>query len=129
MTETTNKIIKITSTELLILLLSWLLLSGACQSDLTAEDKQVMEELETILIKKHQKQNCLDNLSYLQSVENSKGLLYCNENDEEIKTKREHLLSHIAGEEYENVDLKIAEKISTNTWMDAIEKLSFLLSE
>lgn len=124
----TTKIMKVIITAVLVCGLCFALLYGACNSELTAEDQQAIKNLESILIQKHQKQNCLDNLTYLQSVENSKWILHCNENDEEIKEKRQALFSHISGEEYENIDLKIAEKVTDWTWT-ALEKLSFLLSE
>lgn len=127
--EGTTKIIKIISTSLIILGLAGILLYGACKSELTEEDKQAIQQLEDVLIMKHKKQNCLDNLTYLESMENSKGILHCSQDDEDIKTKRESLLAHIRWEEYENVDNKIAEKVVTNTGMTSIEKLSFLLSE
>lgn len=124
-----TKVMKIAMTTVLILAITGWIICNTCKSDLTETDKQALSDLESVLIKKHQKQTCLDNLSYLESVENSKGLLYCNENDAEIKEKRDSLLHHIAWEEYENVDLKIAEKIASNTWITAIEKINFLLSE
>ena len=83
----TTKIMKVIITAVLVCGLCFALLYGACNSELTAEDQQAIKNLETILIQKHQKQDCLDNLTYLQSVENSKGILHCNENDEEIIKK------------------------------------------
>ena len=124
-----TKIIKIVITAIWVCLLCGILLYGSCKSDLTPEDQKAIKDLETILVKKHEKQNCLNNLSYLESIENARGILHCNWNDEENKEKRENILNHITWEEYENVDLKIAEKLSNDTWTTSLEKLSFLLSE
>lgn len=124
----TTKIMKVIITAVLVCGLCFALLYGACNSELTAEDQQAIKNLETILIQKHQKQDCLNGLTYLESIENARWILHCNENDEEIIKKRQALFSHISGEEYENIDLKIAEKVTDWTWT-AMEKLTFLLSE
>lgn len=123
-----TKVMKIAMTTVLILTITGWIICNTCKSDLTETDKQALSDLESVLIKKHQKQDCLNGLTYLESIENARWILHCNENDEEIKEKRQALFSHISGEEYENIDLKIAEKIADWTWT-AMGKLSFLLSE
>lgn len=131
MGEKTLTIIKLSATALLIIgILSLTFVVG--QNRISEKDQRAINSLEEVLKIKQQKQNCLDNLTALQTEEYLKGVWdYCKTDDEKIKELKSIIDSTINGFEYENIDRLIQEKkdgqIINNTGMTAIEKLEGLL--
>lgn len=132
MGEKTLTIIKLSATALLIIgILSFTFVVG--QNRISEKDQIAINSLEEVLKIKQQKQNCLDNLTALQTEEYLKGVWdYCKTDDERIKELKNIIDTTINGFEYENIDRLIQEKkdgqIINSTGMTAIEKLEGLLA-
>ena len=131
MGEKTLTIIKLSATALLIIgILSLTFVVG--QNRISEKDQIAINSLEEVLKIKQQKQNCLDNLTALQTEEYLKGVWdYCKTDDERIKELKNIIDTTINGFEYENIDRLIQEKkdgqIINSTGMTSIEKLKGLL--
>lgn len=131
MTEKTLRLVKIITAVVLIL---WFIaLTFAMEwNHIEEKDQKAIESLKEVLKMKHQKQDCVDNLTALQTEEYLKGVWeYCKTDDEKIKELKDTINNTINGFEYENIDRLIQEKkdvqIINNTWMTAMEKLEGLL--
>lgn len=129
MNEKTLKIIKIIATSLLILgALAFTLAMGTWKNYTKQTDK-----LTELLELKDTKQQCVDNLTALQTQEYFKWAEnHCRENDERIKTLKQELEEMISWYEYENIDRiveeKRQEKIINDESITAIQKLEGLLA-
>lgn len=125
----TKKIIKIIISSILLLALLGVVFSMGILKTKTSDVKNVVVELIEL---KDIKQECLDNLSYQEAIEEYKGISHCGNNDERIKELK-NTLQEFLKNDYEKVDERIEEKkqelILSNTWFTDLEKLTFLLSE
>lgn len=75
------------------------------------KDQKAIESLQEVLKMKHQKQDCVDNLTALQTEEYLKGVWeYCKTDDEKIKELKDIINNTINGFEYENIDRIVEEK-------------------
>jgi hypothetical protein len=127
MTETTTKAIKIIGTIIALIGLWWIIL--ASWETKTGEAQAIVKELIQL---KDQKEDCKNNLSYNDTIEDYKWFSKCWDNDERIKELKEQLQEKLLND-YEQVDAKIMEKqlqmiADAETWK--AEKLTaFIMSE
>lgn len=125
----TKNIIKIVLSAILLIGLIWIVLANGIFKTKTSDVKDVIVELIDL---KDIKQECLDNLSYQEAIEEYKGLSHCGNNDERIKELKETLQEFLRND-YERVDERIEEKrqekILADTGTTSLEKLTFILSE
>jgi len=124
----TKNILKIVLSALLLIGLIWIVLACWIKTK-TGDVKDVIIELIDL---KDIKQECLDNLSYQEAIEEYKGFSHCGNNDERIKELKETLQEFLRND-YERVDERIEEKkqekILADTGTTSLEKLTFILSE
>ena len=124
----TKNILKIVLSALLLIGLIWIVLACWIKTK-TGDVKDVIIELIDL---KDIKQECLDNLSYQEAIEEYKGFSHCGNNDERIKELKETLQEFLRND-YERVDERIEEKkqekILADTGTTSLEKLTFILGE
>lgn len=124
----TKNILKIVLSAVLLIGLIWIVLACWIKTK-TGDVKDVIIELIDL---KDIKQECLDNLSYQEAIEEYKGFSHCGNNDERIKELKETLQEFLRND-YERVDERIEEKkqekILADTGTTSLEKLTFILSE
>ena len=124
----TKNILKIVLSALLLIGLIWIVLACGIKTK-TGDVKDVIIELIDL---KDIKQECLDNLTYQEAIEEYKGFSHCGNNDERIKELKETLQEFLRND-YERVDERIEEKkqekILADTGTTSLEKLTFILSE
>lgn len=124
----TKNILKIVLSAILLIGLIWIVLACWIKTK-TGDVKDVIIELIDL---KDIKQECLDNLSYQEAIEEYKGFSHCGNNDERIKELKETLQEFLRND-YERVDERIEEKkqekILADTGTTSLEKLTFILSE
>lgn len=125
----TKKTIILISTALAVIVALFALWSRATKGndELNNRNSLISSKWVELSNLKYTKQNCLDNLTYLQSQEQYKWVaVYCNEWDEQIKQLKEELNTLLTND-YEIVDKTIKEKEVND--MTATEKLNFIMSE
>ena len=124
----TKNILKIVLSAVLLIGLIWIVLACWIKTK-TGDVKDVIIELIDL---KDIKQECLDNLSYQEAIEEYKGFSHCGNNDERIKELKETLQEFLRND-YERVDERIEEKkqekILADTGTTSLEKLTFILGE
>lgn len=124
----TKNILKIVLSAVLLIGLIWIVLACWIKTK-TGDVKDVIIELIDL---KDIKQECLDNLTYQEAIEEYKGFSHCGNNDERIKELKETLQEFLRND-YERVDERIEEKkqekILADTGTTSLEKLTFILSE